>query len=197
MLGAVIVLALSQGSAAASPEAITVQPGVFDPGNTGTVAAAWIKHLGEPDPNDLGDVDRFALLLSKNTASSTNSAAGATIENVSGIHLTEVGFDFKNGSHCGAGAPRFNVVTNDGVLHFVGGCSSGVITPNTPEMGWSRVRIDPALVGNPNITPTETVTSIQIIFDEGTDTATDFSGQAVIDNIDINGTLIGAPEGSS
>jgi hypothetical protein len=196
MLGAVIVLALSQGSTAAGAEAITVEPGIFDPGNTGTVAAAWIKHLGEPDPGDIGDVDRFGLILSKNTVTPTNSAAVATVENVRGLHLTEIGFDFKNGSHCGAGAPRFDVVTTDAVLHFVGGCGNGTITPNTPEAGWSRVRFDLTTASFPPIASTDTVKLIQIVFDEGTDTGTDFSGQAVIDNIDINGTLIGAPEGS-
>ena len=35
---------------------------------------------------------------------------------------------------------------------------------------------------------TGTVNSIQIVFDEGTDQGT---GEAIIDNVDVNGTLVG------
>jgi len=38
------------------------------------------------------------------------------------------------------------------------------------------------------------VTRIVIVFDEGTDTGPDFFGAAILDNIDVNGTLVG--EGS-
>jgi len=31
------------------------------------------------------------------------------------------------------------------------------------------------------------------VFDEGTDTDPDFSGMVVLDNLDINGVLIGGP----
>ena len=37
----------------------------------------------------------------------------------------------------------------------------------------------------------KTVTSIQIVFDEGQDTGPDNFGLAVLDNIDVNGTLVG------
>jgi hypothetical protein len=46
--------------------------------------------------------------------------------------------------------------------------------------------------GFPPVLPTQTVQSITIIFDEGTDQGNS-SGMAVIDNIDINGVLIGSP----
>jgi hypothetical protein len=35
------------------------------------------------------------------------------------------------------------------------------------------------------------VERIQIIFDEGQDTGPDFFGAAIIDNIDVNGQLVG------
>ena len=38
------------------------------------------------------------------------------------------------------------------------------------------------------------VKSIQIVFDEGQDTGPDFFGLAVLDNIDVNGTLVGHGE---
>jgi hypothetical protein len=182
-------------TAAANPSAT---PGIYDPGNTGTVASAWVKHLGLTDPRDAGDVDRFGLLLSKNATSvTTNSAAFAVIKNVAGKHITELGFDIRNGGHCGAGSPRFNLVTNDNILHFVGGCSNGTRTPDIPPDGFSRVRFDLVTFGNPAVTSTETIKSLSVLSDEGFDTGPDFSGLSVIDNIDINGFLIGAPAGSS
>jgi hypothetical protein len=171
-------------------------PFEFDPGNTGTVVAQWVKHLGLPDPDDDGH-SNFALLLSKNTATPTVAAAGAQIRGVMGISLIELGYDFRSGGHCGAGAPRFNVVTTDNVLHFIG-CNSPSPTasgalPGFP--GWTRLRwtaTGGVVPGFPPVLPTQTVQSITIIFDEGTDQGNS-SGMAVIDNIDINGVLIGSP----
>jgi hypothetical protein len=38
---------------------------------------------------------------------------------------------------------------------------------------------------------TGTVQRIVIVFDEGTDTGADFFGAAILDNIDVNGQLVG------
>jgi hypothetical protein len=197
LLGVTLASA-SVGSASVPPNP-SASPGIYDPGNTGTVASGWVKHLGEPDPSDVGDVDRYGLLLSKNAISSTNSAPFAIIKNVAGKHPTEFGFDIRNGGHCGAGSPRFNLVTNDGVFHFIGGCANGTITPGVPDQGWSRVRFDPANAAQafPVVTPTETIKSLSVICDEGVEVSPDFSGLSVIDNIDINAFLIGAPAGTS
>ena len=56
------------------------------------------------------------------------------------------------------------------------------------------MRIDPSNPGQafPPIAAGAKVTSIQIVFDEGTDTPPG-AGLAVIDNIDINGVLVGKP----
>src|SRR3989442_15262035 len=68
------------------------------------------------------------LLLSKNGPSPDCSSAGARITGVRGISVDAtftLGFDYRNGGHCGAGAPRFNVVarppTGPNTSHFVGG----------------------------------------------------------------------------
>jgi len=112
---------------------------------------------------------------------------------VKGIHLTQLGYDLRKGGHCGAGAPRFNVTTTDGVLHFIG-CASGTTTATT-NPGWIRVRFQPSnpFQAFPPVLATETVDAIAIVFDEGTDTGPDFSGMAVLDNLDVNGVLIGGP----
>jgi hypothetical protein len=174
-----------------------VDPGVFigkagdcgpTPGSR-IVGAAWVKDMGLPDTH--GN-DSEALLLSKNGATADCSAAGASLKGVKGITLTEIGFDIRNGGHCGAGAPRFNVQATDG-FHFLGGCANATQTPNTPQAGWTRVRIDPTNPAQafPPIAPGAKIISIDIVFDEGVDTGPDFSGIAVLDNIDVNGVLVG------
>jgi hypothetical protein len=136
----------------------------------------------------------MGLLLSKNGLTSDCSAAQANITNVKGKTLTELGFDVRNGSHCGAGAPRFDVQASDG-FHFLGGCSNGTATPAPQDpTAWTRVRIDPTNPAQafPPIASGATIVNISIIFDEGTDTSGGMPGLAVIDNIDINGTLVAA-----
>ena len=91
-----------------------------------------------------------------------------------------------------AGAPRFDVITSDNVDHFVG-CASPPPLQTATGLGflrlrWTAVQLAAAF---PPILPTDTVKSITIIFDEGQDVAPDNFGLAVLDNIDINGTLIG------
>ena len=110
--------------------------------------------------------------------------------------VTELGFDYRNGGHCGAGAPRFNLVTTDNVLHFIGGCANGTKTPapqNTAE--WTRVRFNLSTLAVPALSSGARIKSLSVIFDEGTDTssADDPFGVAlaVVDNIDVNGVLIG------
>jgi hypothetical protein len=86
------------------------------------------------------------------------------------------------------------VTTTDGVIHFIG-CNSGA-TPATTEvdgLDWIRLRWIATLAGIVAFpTPVNSpVASISTVFDEGQDTAPDFFGLAVLDNIDVNGQLIG------
>ncbi len=175
---------------------IHASPFVFDPGNTGTVMADWVKQLGLPDP--LGD-SNYGLLLSKNAFTTTNAASFVDIRGVKGIVLSDLGYDVRSGGHCGAGAPRFNVVTADGVTHFIG-CNSPLPTsgavPTTADgatTGWQRLRWTNMAAAFPPIAPGSTVQSIFVVFDEGVDIGPDFSGMVVIDNIDVNSVLIGQP----
>jgi hypothetical protein len=190
---------MSSGDRETSPKApkLKVVSGEYDPDDTETVQAEWLHHIGLPDKS--GD-ENSGLLLSKNAKTTTNSAAGAEVKGASGITLTELGYDIRNGGHCGAGAPRFNVVTKDGVNHFVG-CNSpppaietAPTTVDGAASGWRRLRWTAAQLAAafPPIVPgSNVVKSISIVFDEGVDTGPDFSGMAIIDNIDVNGTLVG------
>src|SRR5918999_1111261 len=105
------------------------------------VTAAWLGGMGLPDnggqnagvppftDNPNKNDPHLGLLLSKNGPTPDCSSSGARITGVRGIEVTAtfvLGFDYRNGGHCGAGAPRFNVVarnpvTRGGTFHFVGG----------------------------------------------------------------------------
>jgi hypothetical protein len=63
---------------------------------------------------------------------------------------------------------------------------------------WLRLRWNSAqlIAAFPPIGGTDVVKSIAIVFDEGTDTGPDFIGLAVLDNIDVNGQLIGRGPGN-
>jgi hypothetical protein len=173
------------------------------------VTAAWLGGMGLPDnggsnvgvsPTDNPNKSdpHSGLLLSKNGPTSDCSSSGARINGVKGMTVGanfELGFDYRNGGHCGAGAPRFNVTTKDG-FSFAGGCANGTASaaPQDPAQ-WTRIRILPTLAGQgfPPIPVGSVIESISILYDEGTDTAnndTQGVGLAVLDNIDIGGQLI-------
>ena len=103
------------------------------------------------------------LLLAKTGPTANFASSGAVINGVKGIVLTELGFDIRKagapaspmGSHCGAGAPRFNVITADGVTHFVG-CASPPPTVQAASTDWTRLRYN-VLLAFPPILPTDTV----------------------------------------
>ncbi len=144
----------------------------------------------------------------KTGPTNNNAAAVAELKNVKGITVTELGYDLRKpganqndprGSHCGAGAPRFNVETT--TSNYFIGCNSPPPVA-TPGVGYMRLRwggTTPLLGFNSAgvLAPvTGTVKSISIIFDEGYDTGPDNFGLAVLDNIDVNGTLVGRHGGS-
>lgn len=91
---------------------------------------------------------------------------------------------------------RFNVTDDTGHTFFFG-CFLGTKSPAPQDAQWTRVRFTTATAGTegfifgPNGTK---VTKISIVFDEGADTASADDptgvGLAVLDNIEINYTLI-------
>lgn len=198
------------------PFAFEVEPAVYDPFKTYLAQSAWLPGIGCPTNSRLnttgtasgttsftdpacptgdprGDKKNWGLLLAK-TGPTGNYAAGvANIEaNFRGVTITELGFDFRSGGNCGAGAPRFDVVDANNVDHFYG-CTYGVVTSASP--GWKRIRFYPGTAsypgdGGPLVNP---IKAIQIVHDEGQDTGPTFSGLAILDNIDINRTLVGRP----
>ena len=174
--------------------AMYAQPYVYDPTSSRALAAMWVNGLGV----GIGTQSHNrAMVLVKNASAPAGSWAGVNILNVSGVSLTELGFDYRDGSQCTATSPRFIVITTDSVTHVLGGCSTGTIQTNVPYMGWRRVRFDQTHIdaATPPITPGMQVQSITLVMDQGPDSVTGASGGfAVIDNIDVNGTLITGPK---
>jgi hypothetical protein len=174
------------------------------PAGSNIVTSAWLTGLGLPDngssnvtPSNPPNRDaHFGLLLSKNGATADCAAAQADITGANGTVITattEFGYDYRNGGHCGGGAPRFNVTTNDNITHF-GGCVGSTQTPAPQDPAqWTRSRSTPAQFFPP-LVPGTKIKSIGIVFDEGTDSSSPQDpmgiGLAVIDNIDVNGKLI-------
>lgn len=146
------------------------------------------------------------LLLAKTGPSANFAAAGAELNNVTGTVLTELGWDLRKtggsaspmGSHCGAGSPRWDIQTT--THSYFLGCNSPPATTQLQGDGWLRMRWGGAApllaycvdcTGFPLGPVTGTVVRLQIVFDEGQDVGPDFFGAAFLDNIDVNGTLVG------
>lgn len=183
-----LVVVAAFGAFALQAQDFELQPFVFEAEEC-DVASQWVSGEG---------VDgSFGILLRKGCTTATQAAAGVDViselegEDVS--NLTEL--DFAVTGHCGAGAPRFNVQV-DGSTYFLG-CSSGEQTDLGD--GWTHVVFDADDFALAGIPVTGTLEDIYIIFDEGTDTPESESivtpGEAYIDNISVNGEIVGEPAG--
>lgn len=182
------------------------------PAGARIVTSAWLRGMGLPDNGTFhpaGSNAHFGLLLSKNGPTPNCSAPFAEIDGwVAGGTLSALGFDYRLGGHCGAGAPRFNVVHSgdpedpeDPPATYFFGCFHGTPSPAPQDpANWRRVVFNAAGGPYPGAETFEfgvtTVDFIDIVFDEGTDTPSPDGeapagvGLATIDNIRINNTLI-------
>jgi hypothetical protein len=177
-----------------------VKPLEFDPDHTDLVQAAWLNGTGCPSSlgclpgdQDAKDEHNEGLLLVKTGPTSTNASAIAELKEVRGVTVTELGYDIRKpfpagnldvrGSHCGAGAPRLNLITSDGTTVFIGCNSPAPVATSAGAEGWTRLRW--------TIPPTQ-VQRILIVFDEGQDTGPDNFGAAFLDNVDVNGEIVGS-----
>ncbi len=178
---------------------LKVRAAEFDPDHVCDASAKWVKGIGLTAPNDRF---AYALLMHKLCTTATNAAAFGLISGVKGETLVgpdALGFDFKNVNggflaHCGAGAPRFNVLMSDASFHFIG-CASGTQSADIPGTGWTRVRFNPQDAGQsfPVIPTNATIVSIALVFDEGSDVGFSGSPEIVLDNIFVNGKFAARP----
>lgn len=175
----------------------------FDPDHTGIITSEWRDGAGLRDPR--GD-DAEGLVLAKGGGTATNAAAVAFFTGVRGLTLSRLGFDFQDGGHCGAGAPRYNAFvdmdgdmsTPDGRTFFFG-CASGTQGNVPGASGWRRVRFaddDASPADGTSAWPgfgTAVLRALSIVFDEGTDGGT---GSVVLDNLFVNFRYVTQARGS-
>ena len=190
------------------PKTVKVVPFRVEPFQFGLGAlSGWIRGAGEPGQK--GDEGQFGFLLQKHTATSNFSASGASLTgnipksgdqlntlsfDISGFP-SEVAFGVANG-YCGAGAPRFNVVSDSGTCFL--GCAHGDKTQD-PNTGWWTIKFVPPFTQYAGCSGvTGPITEIAIVFDEGNDqsiapAAGNSPGDVVIDNITVNNVVVGRP----
>lgn len=145
-----------------------LQPGVYDPGNTGCVTATYSGGV---------------LHLAKNCPTSTNAAAGADITGLAGQTFQSASFTLASTSQCQGGSPRFNVATTNGTFFL--GCNN--VQPNGTTYTFTQQTL--AAAGNQVPFPTGTIQSVSLLID--------VQGTADLSNITVNGTsevpLVGPP----
>lgn len=206
------------GQLRADPFVFVGAPGDCGPdAGSNIVTSAWLAGMGLPDNGGDGALNsapstrrdpHLGLLLSKNGLTTDCSSAGARIRGVEGMLVTAtttLGYDYRGGGHCGAGAPRFNLTvqppTGPQTSHFIGGCANGTNTPAPQDAQWWRHRSTLSNPGqaSPPVLPGSRIRSLTLLFDEGTDTANaedpNGVGLAVVDNIFVDGQYIRSGRG--
>jgi hypothetical protein len=188
------------------PTNATIRPFLPD-GSVGPATPYADPACAVGDPKDKKNE---GLLLVKTGPTNNFAAAAAVLNGVKGTVLSELGYDIRKpgpttgdarGSHCGGGAPRFNVQTTGGRFFFIG-CNSAPAAQQVDGTGFIRLRWGGATSDIQAFEPSTNtfvnifnfvVEGITIIFDEGQDVpgGPDEFGLAVLDNIDVNGTLVG------
>jgi hypothetical protein len=209
-LGTVIVA----GVVVAAPLFSAVRPDPYDPGGTFLVQATWLAGIGCPtnatfvdyynadapttytDPacptGDPADDRNTGLLLAKTGPTANDAEPFVELSDVKGLTITELGYDLRKptgvadraGSTCSVQAPMFQVVASSGVYYV--GCQSPSPTSQSAGNGWLRLRW------------TVSIADVQATYilsqdgQTGPGTADENSfGLSVIDNIDVNGVLVG------
>jgi len=165
----------------------------FLPPNFDTTGTVTYMDTGCPT-GDARDNSNEGLLLAKTGPTNNNAAGTARLKDVPST-VTELGYDIRKGgapaspigSHCGAGAPRFDIVTKSGAIFFIG-CNSPPGTVTAASTGWTRLRWGAStLAFGQGTTPPAALSSlnvkeIDIVFDEGTDQG---QGFVFLDNITV------------
>jgi hypothetical protein len=156
-LAALSLLAVGGASAA-------MDPGVYDPDNTGCVTATYSKGV---------------LHLAKNCPTSTNAAAGADIFGLEGQMFQSASFTLASASQCQGGSPRFDVVTTGGLFFL--GCNNVTPTANANGTATYTFAASNLIPADPTKTVPGTITGLSILID--------VQGTADVTKIFVNGVL--------
>ena len=199
MTALAMATSLATIAAEAQVSRLRVKAAKFDPERVCDANAAWIRNIGLASFNDKF---AYAFRMHKLCSTDTNAASFGLISGVKGqtlIGTEALGYDYKNVNagflaHCGAGAPRFNVLMSDGTFSFIG-CSAGTKTESPRGTGWTQVRFNPQDPAQsfPTVPTNATIESIALVFDEGSDVGFNGSPEIVLENIVVNGKIAGRP----
>jgi len=184
------LLVLATTALAAPSPRLRAHPYAYNPGDADvTIVAAWRPHTGLPDagPADHG----LILSMSDDVAYPPGASASARIDRVDGVVLTSLGFDHKLGTLCGGGAPRWDVEMTDGSVYGIP-CNEGTHAAIVGHPSWERITFscaDPSaaapLSGPPGCAFGKTLTYAEVLVD--------IEGRTVLDNLDLNGCVMGKP----
>jgi hypothetical protein len=150
------------------------------------VVAEWAPNTGRAAPDSRGANHGLTLGISATVPFPPGASADATIDEVVGDTLISLGLDHELMTHCTGGSPRYSVETAEGSYAF--GCASGTHVAGAD--GWETITFSDAdvqvLAGAP--WPgfgMAVMTFLQLLQDEG--------GTTVVDNLMVNGVIIGKP----
>ena len=157
---------------------------------------------------DSSDKHNEGLLLAKTGPTSNNAEPFAELKNLKGVAITELGYDLRKtvsttdlrGSTCSVEAPMFQLQTKAGDVYYIG-CISPPPDTQVAGDGYLRLRWGGsaplmAYLNGTTLTPITGMAfdKVFIVFQDGYGTGSaDQSnfGLAVLDNIDVNGVLVG------
>jgi hypothetical protein len=156
----------------------------FDPMNTGCPEAQWVNGEGRDDST--GSTN-FGLVLAKNCPLEVLASAGAIANSIKGQTAAELGYDLRDDSPCGAGSPRYNLTTQQGTFHFVGGCANAQEDDTPLGDGWTRYRfqLDDPTDSFPPVPPGSTIADLRLIVDE--------PGEYHLDNLRVDANCAEKP----
>ena len=123
----------------AATAAAALEPGVYDPNNTGCPVATYSNGV---------------LHLEKNCPTPTLAAAGADITGLNGQTFQSASFTLASTTQCQGGSPRFDVVTTTGLFFL--GCNN--VVPNGTTYSFTAADGQPSPI-------TGTITGISILID--------------------------------
>jgi len=219
VLGSLVLAASAYG---AVNQFHVAQTGTYDPAKTFLVGADWQSGIGCPthskvatypsttttgaytDPacktGDVNDKQNTGLVLAKTGPTSNNAESFVELKDLKGVTPTELGYDLLKPG--GSGSPMFQLEMQNGDVYYVGRNSPAPDSQTTGN-GWLRLRWGGStpLQGYLNGLTLQPVTGkikrALIVLQDGQDPSTpDYNGLAVLDNIDVNGTLVGQGAGN-
>jgi hypothetical protein len=194
LVGATLALAVAVNPLAQAASGLKLHPNGFGQKSY----AAWKAQEGLPDSN--GNANH-ALYFQKQVPTPTFAAGVARITGLEGqpvSALTGLSWEHRDDGHCGAGAPRWNILVTDAASNqyvvFLG-CMAAAHSPGSAP-GWTRdsyplAAIQAQITAQTPATATGlTISGLAIVFDEGNDVG---QGYVFLDNITVNDQVWTSP----